>query len=77
MTKVGWRGYPKFETKINIEERAYMQIMTSPPKNIKYNFLFFACFLSAQQQLSFRQHSGGEDLSSTGLSPRAQTKPLH
>ena len=56
----------------------YMKIVASPPKKIMYKFLFFACFLSAQQyQLSFGQHSGGGVVSSTGLSPRAQTKQLH
>ena len=48
--------------------------MTSPPKNVMYKFLFFAWFLSAQHQLRFGKHSGGSVVSSTGLSPRNQTK---
>ena len=53
-----------------------MQIVTSQPKNMN-KFLFFACFLSAQQELSFGKHSGGGIVSSTGLGLRAQTKCLH
>ena len=48
--------------------------MTSPPKKVMYKFLFFAYFLSAQHQLRFVKHSGGGVVSSTGLSPHAQTK---
>ena len=43
-----------------------MQIVTSPPKKILYKFLFFT-FLSAWQQLSFGQHSGGVSVSRIGL----------
>ena len=48
--------------------------MTSPPKKVMYKFLFFACFLSAQRQLRFGKHSGVGVVSSTALSPLAQTK---
>ena len=41
-----------------------MKILTSPPKKIMYKFLFFTCFWSAEQQLSFGKHSGGGVISS-------------
>ena len=54
-TKIGGGGYPKLVTKSEIGGNelggaggGYMQIVTSQPKNMN-KFLFFACFLSAQQ----------------------------
>ena len=51
-----------------------MQIVTSPSKEILYKFLFFTCFWSPRQQLSFGQHFGGGVVSSIGLSS-GQIKP--
>ena len=37
----------------------YMEIVSSTPKKIKYEFLFFGYFWSVWQQLSFDQYSHG------------------
>ena len=58
VTGVGGRGYPKLVTKSDIGEGVHTNSDITPPqkkkkKKIMFKFLFFACFWSARQQLSF------------------------
>ena len=60
VTGVGGRGYPKLVTKSDIGGGGHKNIEITPPpppsqkkKKIMFKFLFFACFWSARQQLSF------------------------